>query len=160
LTGGEPTGFCSRAVQAEWCPVGWGTEPQDASFLVRFPIGSLKILKRPFCPHSVALWPTQPLTEISTKEFPWSKVRPARGADRCAGPVVLNVRLRIEAQYSTPLWVFITCYGKSFLLWEKISSNLLFILRDNQLEAWISSKCLPKLLLSHIKALFLCFKEQ
>ena len=44
-----------------------------------------------FCrPHSVSLGSTQPLTEMSTKEFSWGKVRPARGTDNSAVLVVPN----------------------------------------------------------------------
>jgi hypothetical protein len=46
-----------------------------------------------FCPHSVALGSTQPLTEVS-------KVRQARRANNSALLVVPNVKLRMEAQHS------------------------------------------------------------
>jgi hypothetical protein len=54
-----------------------------------------------FCSHSVALRSTQHLTEISTKDFPWDKVRPARTADGSAVLVVQNVKVRMEARHST-----------------------------------------------------------
>ena len=40
------------------------------------------------------------------------KVRPERGADNLPVMVVPNVKSRMEAQHSIPLWVSMTCYGK------------------------------------------------
>ena len=56
-----------------------------------------------FCPHSLAPGSTQPLTEMSIKEFPWGKVGLARTADNSAVLAVPNVKLRVEAQHSIPL---------------------------------------------------------
>jgi hypothetical protein len=43
-----------------------------------------------FYSHSLVLRSTQPLTEISTKEFFWGKVRPSREADNSAILAVQN----------------------------------------------------------------------
>ena len=56
-----------------------------------------------FCPHSVALGYTHPLTERNIKEFSLGcKVRPAHRADNSAVLVVPNVKARTQAQNSTP----------------------------------------------------------
>jgi hypothetical protein len=75
--------------------VGWGSSPQDRRW------GS--ILSRVLWNiHSVALGSTQPLTEISTKGFPWCKARPALTVDSSAVLVVPNVNIGMEAQHSIP----------------------------------------------------------
>jgi hypothetical protein len=55
-----------------------------------------------FRPHSAAVGSTQPPTKMSTKEFPWGKVLPARTADNSAVLLVLSVKVMIETQHSTP----------------------------------------------------------
>jgi hypothetical protein len=55
-----------------------------------------------FCPHSVVLGFTQPLTEMTTRKFSWGKVRSATRADNTALPVVPTVKVRMEAQLSIP----------------------------------------------------------
>jgi len=54
------------------------------------------------CPHSVGLGSTQPLTEMSTKEFPWGKEGTARRDDNSALLVVPNVKVSVEAKHSIP----------------------------------------------------------
>ena len=46
---------------------------------------------------------TQPLTDVSTKQFSWGKVQPAFRADNFAVLVVPNVNVRVQAQHSIPL---------------------------------------------------------
>jgi hypothetical protein len=64
----------------------------------------------------MALGSTQPLTEMSTKNLPGSKGRPARGSDNLTAicePIVYKMwgpgRL-------TTLWAFTACYKDSFTL--------------------------------------------
>lgn len=57
---------------------------------------------------------TQPLTENSTKEFPWGKVRPALRLENSAAQVALNVKVRVEDQHSIPSWVFMTCHREAY----------------------------------------------
>jgi hypothetical protein len=45
----------------------------------------------------------------NTEIFPWDKVRPECGANSSAVLVFRNVKVRIEAQHSIPLGVFVTC---------------------------------------------------
>lgn len=55
-----------------------------------------------FCPLSVALGSTKTLTKVSTKEFAYGEVRPARRAHNSAVLVVSNVKVRLEAAHSIP----------------------------------------------------------
>jgi hypothetical protein len=83
--------------------VGWGHAAQDRRW------GSItsRVLENfqlsySFCPHSVALGSTQPLTDISTKGFPSRKVQLAHTADSSAILVVPNFKVGMEAQHSMP----------------------------------------------------------
>jgi hypothetical protein len=56
--------------------VGWGNAPQDERFRVSISgmgLGNFK-LNCSFCPQSVALGSNQPLTEMSSKGFPWKYI--------------------------------------------------------------------------------------
>lgn len=64
-------------------------------------LGNFKVTYS-FCPHSAVLRYAQTLTEMSTKEFPWGKMRPGREADSSAVLVVSNVTVRKEAQNFIP----------------------------------------------------------
>jgi hypothetical protein len=55
-----------------------------------------------FCPQSLALGLTQPLTEMTTRKFSWGKVRSTTRTDNTALPVVPTVKVRMEAQHSIP----------------------------------------------------------
>ena len=55
-----------------------------------------------FYPHSVALGSTQPLAEMSTKEFPWGKEGTARRDDNTAMLVVPNVNVKCGSQTFYP----------------------------------------------------------
>jgi hypothetical protein len=74
--------FICSSPEARGSVVGWGTMPQAGSPLVRFPMRSLRIFNWPNpSSRTMALGPTQPLTEMSTRNLPRGKGRPARGAD-------------------------------------------------------------------------------
>jgi hypothetical protein len=62
--------------------VGWGTMLQAGGLRVRFPDEVIGFFNwpNPFS-RTMALGSTQPLTEMSTRNLPGSKGRPARGAD-------------------------------------------------------------------------------
>jgi hypothetical protein len=66
----------------------------------------------------------KPLTEMSTKEFAWDKVRAARGADNSAVLVVLNVKVRMQAQQCIPLLIL------HDLLWETFTFTLAIPIRN------------------------------
>jgi hypothetical protein len=58
----------------------------------------------------MALGSTQPLIEMSTRNLPGGKGRPARGADNLTANCLENV----GARRLTTLWAFTACYGDSF----------------------------------------------
>ena len=55
-----------------------------------------------FCPFSVELESTRPLTEGVPRNFLQGKVQPERGADIFAVLVVSNVKIRRKAQHFPP----------------------------------------------------------
>jgi hypothetical protein len=60
----------------------------------------------------MALWSTQPLTEVSTMNLPWGKGRPARKTyklNAVSEPIVQRNVGRL-----TTLWAFTDCYRVSF----------------------------------------------
>jgi hypothetical protein len=62
--------------------VAWSTTLQVGKSRVRFPVKSFNIfnwLNR--SSRTMALWSTQPVTELSTRNLPGGKGRPARKAD-------------------------------------------------------------------------------
>ena len=69
-----------------------------------------------FCPLSVAVGSTQPPTEMSRKSSLGFEERPSIGTYSCAVPVVPNVKVRMEARHSIPIWVLTTRDGKVLLL--------------------------------------------
>jgi hypothetical protein len=69
----------SNIIGARGNVVGWGTMRQAGSSRVRFPVRSLDFSIDLIIP--AALWSTQPLTEMSTRNLPGGKGRPARKAD-------------------------------------------------------------------------------
>jgi hypothetical protein len=82
----------------------WGTAPQDGRFRVRFPVQSLEIFKRPI-PSVHIHQPCVPLSfwqKWVPRNVLAGKVRPILTADNSAVPVVPNVKIRLEAQHSTP----------------------------------------------------------
>jgi hypothetical protein len=74
-----------------------------------------------FCPHSVTLGSSQPLTNVYQGIYlGWGgKVWPARGAENSIVLVVPNFNVRLEVQHQIPpppLWDFMTCYWKALAL--------------------------------------------
>jgi hypothetical protein len=61
--------------------VGWGTTLQPGRSWVRISMRLLDVSIDPFLPAALALGLTQPLTEMSTRNLPGGKGRPARRAD-------------------------------------------------------------------------------
>jgi hypothetical protein len=61
----------------------------------------------------MALWSTQPLTEMSTRNIPGGKGRPARKADltEICEPLVYKMW---EPQHLTTLWASTACCRDSF----------------------------------------------
>jgi len=78
-------------------------------------LGNFKVTYS-FCPHSVALGSTHPLTEKTTKEFPWG-VKCGRRIEQKTLPSWLCQMSKQERKPKIPprLWVFKTCYGESLL---------------------------------------------
>jgi hypothetical protein len=64
----------------------------------------------------MALGSTQPLTEMSTRNLPGGKRRPARGADNLTAICERIVYKMWEPRRLTALWAFIACYRDSFAL--------------------------------------------
>jgi hypothetical protein len=62
----------------------------------------------------MALGSTQSLTEMSTRNLPGGKGRPARGADNLAAICEPIVQKMWEPRRLTTLWVFTACYRDSF----------------------------------------------
>jgi hypothetical protein len=66
--------------------------------------------------RTMALGSTQPLTEISTRNLPGSKRRPARKAGNLTAICEPIVQKMWEPRRLTTLWVFTACYRDSFTL--------------------------------------------
>jgi hypothetical protein len=62
----------------------------------------------------MALGSSQPLTEISTRNIPGGKGRPARGADNLTAICEPSVLKMWEPRRLTTLWTFTACYRDSF----------------------------------------------
>jgi hypothetical protein len=62
----------------------------------------------------MALGSTQPLTEMSTRNRPGGKGRPARGADNLTAICESIVYKMWEPLRLTTLWAFMACYSDSF----------------------------------------------
>ena len=126
----------------------WGTAPQDGRPGVRFRMASLEIFKWPNrCPQSVFLGFTQPLTEMTTKEFPW-EVNFGRRVEltTLAVLVVPNAKPRTGSPtFHPPSSVSMNCYGKSVPL----------SFTDFRLKSVPSPTCAPRLSIS--SALFRVF---
>jgi hypothetical protein len=88
-------------------------------------LGSFQVTSY-FCPHSVALGSTQILTEMSTRELPWGKARPVRGADSSAVLVVPNVKVRVEAERFVALLSLHDFLQESFFNLLKPSGNFTY----------------------------------
>jgi hypothetical protein len=62
----------------------------------------------------MALGSTHPLTDMSTRNLPRGKGRPARKADNLTAVCEPTVYKMSERRPLTNLWVSMTCYGDSF----------------------------------------------
>jgi hypothetical protein len=62
----------------------------------------------------MALVPTQPLTEMSTRNLPKGNGRPVRGADNLTAICEPIVQKMWEPRRHTTLWAFTACYKNSF----------------------------------------------
>jgi hypothetical protein len=63
----------------------------------------------------MALGSTQPLTEMSIRNLPGGKGRPARKADKLTAICEPIAKKMWEPQRLTTLWAFMACYTDSFL---------------------------------------------
>jgi hypothetical protein len=71
--------------------------------------------------RTMALGSTQPVTEMSTRNLPGGKGRPARGADSLTAICEPIVYKMWEPRRLTTLWVFTACYRDSFtFLWPNL----------------------------------------
>jgi hypothetical protein len=64
----------------------------------------------------MALESTQPLTEMSTRNLPGGKGKPARKADNLTAICESIVWKMWDPRRHTTLWAFTACYGDSFIL--------------------------------------------
>jgi hypothetical protein len=62
----------------------------------------------------MALGSTQPLPEMSTRNLPGGKGRPARKADNLTAICEPILEKMWESRPLTPLWAFMACYRDSF----------------------------------------------
>jgi hypothetical protein len=67
----------------------------------------------------MALGSTEPLTEMSTRNLPRVKKRPAPRAD--------NLTANCEPRRLTTLWAFTACYTDSFTFYKFIMINLICV---------------------------------
>jgi hypothetical protein len=83
---------------------------------VVFPIRSLEFFFNlpNLSSHTMALGSIQPLTEMSTTNFPGGKERPARKADKFTAILELIDWKLWEPRRLTTLWTFTDCYRDSF----------------------------------------------
>jgi hypothetical protein len=86
---------------------------------VRFPMRSLYFFQFS-SPSSctMALGSTQPLTEMSTRNLPGGKGRPARKADNLTAICEPAVWKMWEPRRLTTLWASTACYKDSFMSWN------------------------------------------
>jgi hypothetical protein len=76
----------------------------------------------------MALGPTQPLTEMSTRNLPGGKGRPMRQADNFTAICEPIVQKMWEPRHITILWAFAACYRDSF--YAKLNTYSLTTLSD------------------------------
>jgi hypothetical protein len=78
--------------------------------------------------HTMALESTQRLTEMSTRNLPGGKVRPASKADNLITICGLIAQKMWEPRRLTTLWASMACYRDSF--------TFLYIYMDSSLHMW------------------------
>jgi hypothetical protein len=84
---------------------------QAGRLWVRFLMRSLEFSIDLILPAT--LWP-QPLTEMSARNLPGGKGRPARGGDNLTAICEQTVYKMWEPRHLTTLWAFTGCYRDSF----------------------------------------------
>jgi hypothetical protein len=77
--------------------------------------------------HTVALGSTQPLTEMSTRNLPGGKGRPARMTDNLTAVCEPIVWKMWEPRRVTTLWAFTACYRDSFTFFFNSCKGVLWI---------------------------------
>jgi hypothetical protein len=96
--------------------VRWGTMLQAWMLRVRIPMRSLDFFSWPNpSRRAMALGSTQPLTEMSSRNLPGGKRRPALNADNLTAICEPIVWKMWEPRRLTSLWAFTACYRDSFL---------------------------------------------
>jgi hypothetical protein len=107
---------CGRGARSS--VVLWGTTPQARRSRVRFPMTSLDFFDWSDPPsRTVALGSTQPLTEMSTRNLPGVKERPARKADNLTAICEPIVSKMWEPRRLTTLWASTAWYRDSFIFY-------------------------------------------
>jgi hypothetical protein len=88
---------------------------------VRFLLRSLDFFNLPTpSSHTVAMGSTQPLTEMSTRNLPGGKERPARKADNLTAVCEPFVWKMWKTRRLTTLWAFTACYRDNFTFLSQI----------------------------------------
>jgi hypothetical protein len=93
----------------------------------------------------MCLGPTQPLTEMSTRDLPGGNGRSAHKADNLTAICELIVQKMSEPQHLTTLWASTACYRASFTFFtftdrgNRDSSDGSNLLWAEQLRGWSSS---------------------
>jgi hypothetical protein len=80
--------------------------------------------------RTIALEPTQPLPEMSTKNLPGGKRRQARKADTLTTINDMIVEKMWEPRHLTTVWAFTVCYGDSFTFFYYCSDTLHYVTSD------------------------------
>jgi hypothetical protein len=82
----------------------------------------------------MALGSTQPLTEMSTRNLPEGKRRPARGTDNLTAICEPIVYKMWEPRRLTTLWAFTACYRDSFTFYPPIPTTSVTLQRPYIME--------------------------
>jgi hypothetical protein len=101
----------------------------------------------------MALWSTQPLTEMNSKESSWRKERPERKADNLTAICWLIFQKMCEASISQNRIFSINYYRDNFILYKQIRST--DIVRSQQLSGLLQNVFIS-LLLSIVRKRAIC----
>jgi hypothetical protein len=82
----------------------------------------------------MALGSTQPLTEMSTRNLPGGKGRPARKADNLTAMCEPIVYKMWKPRSPTTLWAFTTCYNENFTFYLYPISLIILVLKDRKIR--------------------------